>query len=144
MLVLLALALLLASVAFGYFVWVRPVEGNLDSRSKALLLFVVLTLFGAFWGAGPWWFDEKESFAWDLPPLASRMLGAAAIAFVVAGLVALSGTVYHKLRLMVLMTAVYVVPLTFAILVFNLDYFDFDEPVVWGFFPLAAVMCSTT
>src|SRR5687768_16798723 len=114
MLVLVALAILLASIGFGYFIWVRPIEANLDSQSKALLLFVVLTLFGAFWGAGPWWFDKKESFAWDLPLLASRMLGAAAIAFVAGGLFALTGATYQKLRLMLVMTAAYLLPLTFA------------------------------
>src|SRR5215203_586147 len=103
--VLLALAVLLVSIGGGYFLWVRPLEAGLDVMSKALLVFVILTLFGAFWGAGPWWFDENDAFAWNLPPLASRMLGAAGIAFVIAGLFALNRPTYQKLRLMLVMVA---------------------------------------
>ena len=100
MIVLLALVLLLAGIALGYVLWIKPIEAPLDLRSKGLLLFIVLTLCGAFWGAWPWWFDEKSSFAWDLPPLASRMLGAAAFAFVVGGLFTLIRPSQYKLRLM--------------------------------------------
>jgi hypothetical protein len=142
MLVLLALLILLASIGLGYVVWIRPIESRLDLRSKGALLFIVLTVFGAFWGALPWWFDDESSFAWDLPPLASRMLGAAGFTFVVAALFTLFRPNYDKLRLMLAMIAVYMLPLAVAILAFHLDRFDFSEPVVWGFFPLVAIMCG--
>ncbi len=144
MLVLLALVILLASIAIGYVAWIKPLESELDVRSKAALLFIVLTLFGAFWGSMPWWFDADASFAWDLPPLASRMLGAAGFAFVVGCLFTLVKPSYDKLRLMLVMIGVYMLPITAAILAFHLDRFDFGEPVVWGFFPLVVIMCSAT
>jgi hypothetical protein len=53
MFVLLAVVLLAAGIAGGYALWVRPLSERLDRRSHALLLFVLLTLAGAFWGALP-------------------------------------------------------------------------------------------
>lgn len=90
MLVLVALAILLVSITGGYLLWVKPLGATLDIKAKACLLFVVLTFFGALWGFAPWWLDDDSSFAWNLPPLASRMLGAAALAFVVGTLYTLS------------------------------------------------------
>ena len=144
MIVILAMVLLAGSITLGYVLWIKPIEGRLDARSKAALAFILLTLFGAFWGALPWWLDERATFSWDLPPLASRMLGAAAFAFVVAGLHTLIRPTNDKLRLMLYMIAVYLVPLAIAILAFHLDRFDFSEPVVWGFFSLVVLMCGAS
>jgi len=138
------MVLLAGSITLGYVLWIKPIEGRLDARSKAALVFILLTLSGAFWGALPWWLDEKATFSWDLPPLASRMLGAAAFAFVVAGLHTLIRPTNDKLRLMLYMIAIYLVPLAIAIFAFHLDRFDFDEPVVWGFFPLVVLMCGAS
>src|SRR4051794_28247372 len=108
--------LLAASLAFGYVLWIRPVESKLDLHTKGVMLLVLLTLAGAFWGALPWWQDENEkTFSWDLPPLASRMLGAAAIAFVPAGVLALARPTPDKLRLNLVMIVVYLLPLVLAI-----------------------------
>jgi hypothetical protein len=144
MIVLVAVVLLAAGIAGGYALWVRPLSERLDRRSHALLLFVLLSLAGAFWGALPWWFDTESTFSWDLPPLASRMLGAAALAFVTAAVFALARPARELLRLMLIMVAVYLLPLTLAILAFHLDGFDFSRPVVIGFFAVVALMCSAS
>ena len=144
MIVILAMVLLAGSIALGFVFWIKPIEGRLDARSKAALFFILLTLFGAFWGALPWWLDERATFSWDLPPLASRMLGAAALSFVVAGLYTLLRPTDEKLRLTLFMIAIYLVPLAIAIFAFHLDRFDFGEPVVWGFFPLVALMSGAS
>ena len=144
MLVLLAVAQLLTGLAIGYALCVRPRESRLDTRGKLYLLFCILTLCGAAFGAIPWWFDNDEAFAWNLPPLASRMLGAAAFSFVVAGVLVLINPTVEKTRLLMLMNFVYLVPLVVAILLFHTDRFEFDSAVVWGFFRLAAIMVSAT
>jgi hypothetical protein len=70
------------------------------------------------------------------------MLGAAGFTFVVAALFTLVKPNPDKLRLMLAMIGVYMLPLAAAILAFHLERFDFGEPVVWGFFPLVALMCG--
>ena len=105
------------------------------------MLLVLLTLAGAFWGALPWWLDENEkTFSWDLPPLASRMLGAAAIAFVPAGVFALARPTPDRLRLQLVMLVTYLAPLVLAIVALHLDYFDFGRPIVWSFFLISGGM----
>src|SRR3954468_20749459 len=129
MFVVIGALLLAGSLAFGYFLWIRPVESKLDLHTKGVMLLVLLTLAGAFWGAVPWGQDENEKpFAWALPPLASRMLGAAAIAFVPAGVMALAQPTPDKLRLNLVMILVYLLPLVLAIVALHLDYFDFARP----------------
>ena len=141
MFVVLGAVLLLGSLAFGYVVWIRPHESRLDLNTKAVMLLVLLTLAGAFWGAVPWWQDENEkTFSWDLPPLASRMLGAAAIAFVPAGVIALARPTPSNLRLQLVMLVVYLAPLVLAIAALHLDYFDFSRPIVWAFFGISGGM----
>lgn len=142
MLVLVALGILLVSITCGYVLWVKPLEATLEVKAKACLLFILLTFFGALWGFAPWWLDDESSFAWNLPPLASRMLGAAALAFVVGGLFTLFRPTHARLRVMLLMIGAYMLPLAVAIIAFHLDRFDFGEPVVWGFFPLVVIMCT--
>src|SRR5438105_4711857 len=102
MLVLLAVIQLLIGLAIGYALCVRPREAHLDMQGKLCLLFCILTLCGAAFGAIPWWFDNREAFASDLPPLASRMLGAAAFSFVVAGVLVLINPTVEKTRLLML------------------------------------------
>src|SRR3954471_12504925 len=140
MLVLLAVIQLLIGLAIGYVLCVRPRQTRLDTQGMLFLLFCILTLCGAAFGAIPWWFDKREAFAWNLPPLASRMLGAAAFSFVVASVLVLINPTLDKTRLLLLMNFVYLVPLVVAILLFHTDRFEFDSAVVWGFFPLAAIM----
>jgi hypothetical protein len=137
---LLGAALLAGSLAGGYWLWIRPLGARAGLHTKGALFLVVLTLAGAFWGAVPWWLDVEDSFSWELPPLASRMLGAAAIAFVVSGVFTLTRPSADKVRLQLVMVATYLIPLVVAILALHLDYFDFDKPIVWGFFVIAGGM----
>src|SRR3954469_13773980 len=131
MFVILGAVLLASSLALGYFVWIRPVESKLDMNTRAVMVLVLLTLAGAFWGVVPWWTDENEkTFSCDLPPLASRMLGAAAIAFLPAGVFAVTRPTPSKLRLQLVMLVVYLAPLVLAIVALHLDYFDFGRPIV--------------
>ena len=140
MFVVLGAVLLSGSLALGYFLWIRPVESKLDMNTRAVMLLVLLTLAGAFWGAVPWWLDKDDTFSWNLPPLASRMLGAAAIAFIPAGVFALTRPTPAKLRLQLVMLVVYLGPLVLAIVALHLDYFDFERPIVWAFFLLSGGM----
>jgi hypothetical protein len=140
MLNLLGAFLLFGSLTLGYLLWIRPIAGHLDFRAKGLLLLVILTLAGAFFGSIPWWFDVDESFSWNLPPLASRMLAAAAWAFVAACLFVLYRPTQERLRLILLMLAVYLAPLVLAIMLFHIDRFDFSQVITWGFFLIAGTM----
>src|SRR5689334_1293691 len=69
--------LLFAALGLGYWVWIRPLEAGLTLQGRGLLFLVLLTLAGGALGAPFWWLDKRQSFSWDLPPLASRMLAAA-------------------------------------------------------------------
>jgi hypothetical protein len=68
--------LLISGVVWGYRRWVRP-HSALDMQGRGLVLLIALTFMGGFIGSPFWWLDVAQSFAWDLPPLASRMLAAA-------------------------------------------------------------------
>lgn len=63
-------------VVWGYRRWVAP-HTLLDLQGKGLVMLIVLTFMGGLIGSPFWWLDVAQSFAWDLPPLASRMLAAA-------------------------------------------------------------------
>jgi hypothetical protein len=140
MFVVIGALLLAGSLAFGYVLWIRPQESRLDLHTKAVMVLVLLTLAGAFWGALPWWLDKDDTFSWDLPPLASRMLGAAAVAFVPAGVFALARPTPDRLRLQLVMLVTYLAPRVLAIAALHLDYFDFGRPIVWAFFLLSGGM----
>lgn len=129
------LLLLLGGMAFGYFRWVHP-----HPTGKGLLLLTVLTLMGGFIGALGWWFDDPRSFSWDLPPLASRMLASAGWAFAAATFMALQKPLYGRLRLVMLMLAVYLAPLTVVIVMAHLDRFDWNVPITYAFFIIVLTM----
>lgn len=130
---------LLACLGWGYRQWIRPRAG-LDRQSQAALGLVLLALVGAFLGAPFWWEDIRPSFAWDLPPLASRMLASAAWSFVVAAFLALRSNRGRRAHLVILMIAVYLAPLVLAIALFHLDRFDFADPLTYGFLLIAVGM----
>ena len=93
-----ALVLLLACLALGFRRW-----GGRDlgpSGAGAVAKFVLIsTTVGGLLGAPFWWLDLPPSFAWDLPPVASRMLAAAALAFGLAGLIVLERPSEARTRL---------------------------------------------
>ena len=66
------LILLLTGIGLGYR-WATYQRGPLHLAQQGILLLTLLTLTGGFVGAIPWWLDISSSFAWDLPPLASRL-----------------------------------------------------------------------
>jgi hypothetical protein len=124
----------------GYRLWIAPRVDSRDLPVTAVLALVMMGLLGGFFGAPPWWLDEEGAFSWDLPPLASRMLGAAAFSFVVAALYVLLRPSLARLQLYMLLLAVYLAPLVIAIVLFHLDRFDFSRLITVGFFTIAGGM----
>lgn len=137
---LLALPILGAGLWLGYRRWVSPRALALTTPQQTLLVLIILTLIGGFAGAPFWWLDVQRSFAWDLPPLASRMLAAAGLAFGVACIFALEQPTPQRTRLIVVMLTIYLLPLAAAIVLFHLDYFDFTAPITYAFFIVAVGM----
>ena len=103
-------------------------------------MLVLLTLMGGLIGSPFWWLDEPLSFSWDLPPLASRMLAAAGWAFALAAFLALRRPTRERLRLIMLMLFVYLVPLAAAILLFHLERFDWAAPITYAFFAIVLIL----
>lgn len=134
------LGLLLGGIGFGYWLAIRSYRGRLQPAQRAILLLALLTLLGGFIGAFAWWIDLPSSFAWDLPPLASRMLAAAGWAFALACLRALRTPTQRHLRLITLMLTIYLLPLALAIVAFHLDRFDPNAPITYAFFVIVGVM----
>lgn len=134
------LLLLLSGLGVGYGLATRPYGGQLRGEQKGMLLLTVLTLAGGFFGAFPWWLDYGGSFAWDLPPLASRLLAAAGWAFALACLLALRHPTQRRLRLIALMLVIYLTPLALAIVGFHLDRFDPAAPITYAFFAIVTLM----
>lgn len=107
---------------------------RLDGIAPVTRVTLLASTVGGLTGAVFWWLDTDAAFAWALPPLASRLLGAAATAFGIAGLFVLVRPTLSRAWLHALLTAVYLVPLTVAIVALHLDEFDFSASITWGFF----------
>lgn len=122
---------LLAGIGIAYRVWIRPRATHLNGPSRGLLMLLVLTMLGGLIGSTGWWFDNPSAFSWDLPPLASRMLGSAAVAFAAANLMALRQPSFRRVRLVLL---IYLLPLAAAIVLFHLNRFDPTAPITAVFF----------
>jgi hypothetical protein len=141
---ILGLVLLIAGLVVGYAVWVRPRESRTSLAGRGLLLLLVLTLMGGLIGSPFWWADLEQSFAWDTPPLASRMLASAGWAFAVTCFLALQRPVRRRLRLVLILLFVYLFPLALAILLFHLERFDPAAPITYAFFLIVITMVVTT
>ena len=137
---LIGLFLLVAAFGGGYWLLRRRYPTRLTWAQQGILLLTLLTLGGGFIGAFPWWLDMAYSFAWDLPPLASRLLAAAGWAFALACGLALRHPTQRHLRLIVLMLVIYLAPLAVAILLFHLDRFDPSAPITYAFFAVVGVI----
>jgi hypothetical protein len=134
-----AVVLLLACLAAGFHRWGRVDLG--PSGSGAVARFVLVsTAIGGILGAPFWWLDLTPSFAWDLPPVASRMLAAAAFAFGLAGIVVLERPSEARTRLYLTLIPIYLVPLAVAVVLLHLDRFDFTAPVTYGFFAVVVIL----
>jgi hypothetical protein len=136
-----AVVLLLGCLAAG---WRRWGERDLGLTGEgSLAKFVIIsTTVGGLLGAPFWWLDLPASFAWDLPPVASRMLAAAAFAFGLAGLVVLERPRETLTRLYLALIAVYLVPLAIAVVALHLDRLNFLAPVTYGFFAVVIVLSA--
>src|SRR6186997_2032508 len=117
----LGLLVFLSVIAGAYWRWVRP--HNINLETKGVLLLIIATMVGGLVGSTGWWFDVPQAFSWDLPPLASRMLAAAGWAFGAAAFMTLQRPTASRLRLVLLMLAVYLIPLAIAIVLFHLNRF---------------------
>ncbi len=137
MLQLLALVILLGGIGFGYWLWARPYMAGADPWGKGLLMLLVVTGVGGFLGSPFWWFDFPQSFSWDLPPLASRLLASASLAFGVGCYLCLQHPTVRRVRRILLLTVIYLMPLVVAVLLFHLDRFNFAASITYGFFVLA-------
>lgn len=129
---------LIGVLAFGYWRLIRPYPFGFES--KALLALVLLTMVGGLLGSTGWWTDNPSAFSWDLPPLASRLLGAAGWAFGAASMMALHRPTSLRVQLVLVMIVVYLVPLALAIIAFHLDRFDLTAPITPAFFFIVALM----
>ncbi len=129
---LIGLLVFVAVIAGAYWRWVRP--HNINLETKGVLLLVIATMVGGLIGSTGWWFDVPQAFSWDLPPLASRMLAAAGWSFGAATFMTLQRPTASRLRLTLLMLAVYLIPLAIAIFLFHLDRFDWAAPITYAFF----------
>lgn len=132
--------LLLSIQAVALFFLVRWYKTPIRISGLLLLGLIVLTLSGGFLGGILWWFDFETSFAWDTPPLASRMLAAAAWSFALLSFATLQRPTRRRVRLYLWMLAVYMLPLTLVILLFHLDRFDFASPISWDFFIIVLLL----
>lgn len=137
---ILILLTLMGGVALGYQRWIAPRRAIFTRPALGLLALLVLTGMGGLLGSPFWWLDAPQSFAWDLPPLAARMLASAGWTFAVLCFLALERPTTHALRLALLLLTVYLAPLVAAILVFHLGHFDFTAPITYGFFVIAVGM----
>ncbi len=141
---LLGLAILLAGVALAWRRWGRTPAGALRPLGRGILATVVVTLVGGLAGAPFWWMDYPASFSWDLPPLASRLLAAAGLAFGLSGILVLEWPSAARVKLYLVMLAAYLVPLVAAILVLHLDRFDWHAPITYAFFAVAGGLCGAS
>jgi hypothetical protein len=128
---------LLGGAALGYRRWIRPRRAALTAPALGLLALLVLTCVGGFLGSPFWWLNAPQSFVWELPPLAARMLASAGWTFAVACFFVLERPTPRRVRLALVMLNVYLAPLVVAVLLFHLNRFDFAAPITYGFFTLA-------
>lgn len=140
--VFLALAslILLACEWWGYRRWIKPHEASTNWQAKAMLLLIILTLSGGFIGPFSWWAHLPNSFAWDPPPLAGRMLASAGWCFAFAAFLGLERPSRRRIRLVLWMLAIYLAPLAVAIVLFHLDRLDFAAPITYPFFAVVALL----
>jgi hypothetical protein len=131
---LIGLGILLAGLWWGYRRWLAPHAAHLDTQGRGLVGLLILTFMGGLLGSPFWWLDLPQSFSWDLPPLASRMLASAGWSFAAVTFLALERPTFRRVRLVLLMLAIYLGPLVVAILLWHLDRFNFAAPITYAFF----------
>lgn len=132
--------LLLAGLFLGDLLLQR--REALTGAARQTRTLVLMASLGGLIGGPAWWQNLPWAFAWDLPPLAARYLAVAALCFAFIGLRALASGAVTQMRVVSAMIAVYLGPLTVAIVLFHLDRFNFAAPVTYAFFAIVAVMLA--
>ena len=134
------LGLLLCALWLSWHRWIRPHRHNLNAQGVGMLMLAAFAVMGGLIGSPFWWVNDPDTFSWALPPLAARLLGAAAFAFAVTGCYAVEHKEQRLIRSYVWMIAVYLAPLVAAILLFHLNRFDWQAPITYAFFAIAGGM----
>src|SRR5437870_3955674 len=133
-----------AAFVLGYLLWIRPRQSQAGLQGIGLLFLVDLTLVGGLVGGTVWWMNDPNAFAWRLPALAGRLLGAAGWAYAAAAILTLGHPTRARLRLMMLLLFVYIAPLTASILAFHLGRFDPAAPITFAFFLVVTTMLASS
>jgi hypothetical protein len=143
----LAVIVLVGIMGLTYSRLIRPQRMELRGAQFLLLGVLLLTFAGGFFGSFFWWFgtafwwaQDVRAFAWELPPLASRMLAAAGWSFAVGTFMTLRHPSPARVRLILLLLGTYLLPLIVIIPPFHLDRFDFALTITYGFFAFAGVL----
>lgn len=136
----LAVVVLLVALGLAFMRWGRRDLGP-SGEGHVARFVLISTAIGGLLGAPFWWLDLPPSFAWDLPPVASRMLAAAAAAFGIAGILMLERPSEARTRLYLLLIVIYLVPLGLVAVGLHFDRFDLALPVTYGFFAVVIVLC---
>ncbi len=130
---LLALALLIGAVALLLRLFTR----QLADWPPWVRLTLAATTAGGVIGAPFWWAGIPGSFAWTPAPLAFRFLAVAGLAFATVGVQVMARPESPRLRALMAMLTLYLVPLVGVILILHADRLDWQAPVVWGFVTIA-------
>ena len=128
------LVVLVAGIAFAWNKLAKPLLLRHGSAPRFVLATLCVVLVGGLAGAPFWFADYGPSFSWDLPPLASRLLGAAALAFGIAGIWVMRHATQSTVRAYLIMLLAYLLPIMFAATVLHSDRFDWRAPITPAFF----------
>jgi len=60
---IMGLLLLVLGLSLGYWRWLRPYHNQLNNAQRSLLLLVILTFMGGFFGSFGWWLDVSAIFS---------------------------------------------------------------------------------
>jgi hypothetical protein len=135
-----ALLVLGACEIVGRRIWLDRLRPPPSRDARWMAMLVILTLAGGFIGSFSWWLGVPGSFAWQLPPLAGRMLGSAGWSFAFVAFLALQRPTFLRMRLVMLMLFVYLAPLALALVALHLDRLDFLAPITYPFLAVVALL----
>lgn len=130
-----ALALVLLAGAVGALL--RLFARRLAAVPRLVRLLIATATAGGLIGAPFWWAAAPASFAWTPAPLGFRFLAVAGLTFGLMGLAVLTRPEGARLRLMLRMLAVYLLPLVVALLALHRERMDWQAPIAWGFVAIA-------
>jgi hypothetical protein len=126
-----------AGAGLGYAILVRPRRTELDRRAKAVLVMLSVILLGTIIAPFFWWAGVPAFFPWHLPPLAGRMVASAGWSLALIDAIVLRRPSDRRLRLYLLLLAVYLVPLDVVVYAFHLNRFNFSAANTYTFLVVA-------